>query len=324
METAIHNHAHVHGNSSSDIERRLTWALGITSVIFALELAGGFLANSLSLKSDAGHLFGDVMALSLSLFAAIVARRPPTARRTYGYHRIEVLAAVFNGMTLFFLAGYIFFEAYQRLIRPEPVKSGLMLIVAAIGLLANIIVIIRLREVAGENLNVRAAFLHVLGDMLGSVGVVAGGFIMIFTGNYLADPIISFFVGLIILVGGIGVMREGTSILLESVPRNISYDNLKRDIERIEGVKSVHDLHIWTISSSNLALSAHIKVGDQSTHSSQRILQAACALLASDYDIHHTTLQMECDCCADDDCGCHAPGDVAGVEIMTGQLTKPK
>ncbi|OGC93881.1 MAG: hypothetical protein A2W25_16355 [candidate division Zixibacteria bacterium RBG_16_53_22] len=324
MDTPTHNHAHAHGNTRSDIERRLTWALVITLIIFALELAGGFLANSLALKSDAGHLFGDVMALSLSLFAAFVARRPPTARRTYGYHRIEVLAAVFNGMTLFFLAGYIFFQAYQRLISPEPVKSGLMLAVAAIGLVANIIVIMRLHEAAAENLNVRAAFLHVLGDMLGSVGIVAGGLIMIFTGNYLADPIISFFVGLIILVGAVGVVREGASILLESVPRNISYENLKGDIARIEGVTSVHDLHIWTISSSNLALSAHIKVSNQSTHSSQRILQAACVLLASDYDIHHTTLQLECDCCTDDECGCHAPGDTPDAVMMTGQLTKPK
>jgi cobalt-zinc-cadmium efflux system protein len=313
MAHTSHNHSHFHG-VSSDIERRLTWALGITLAIFVLELVGGFLSNSLALISDAGHLFGDVLALGLSLFAAIVARRPPTARRTYGYHRIEVLAAVFNGMTLFFLAGYIFYEAYQRLMNPEPVKSVLMLAVALVGLLANLIVMARLREAAGENLNVRAAFLHVLGDMLGSVGVVAGGLIMLFTGNYLVDPIISFFVGLIILFGAVSVVREGASILLESVPRNINYEKLKGDMERVEGIISVHDLHIWTISSSRLALSAHVKVSDQSTHAAQAILQEACRILADEYDIRHTTLQLECGCCAGDDCGCHAPktGQAAG------------
>jgi cobalt-zinc-cadmium efflux system protein len=308
--TASHHHGHIHSGPSGDIERRLTWAVGITIAIFALELVGGLIANSLALESDAGHLFGDILALGLSLAAAIISRRPPTARRTYGYHRFEVLAAVFNGMTLFFLAGYIFYQAYHRLIEPEPVKSGLMLVIALIGLLANLIVLSRLREAAGENLNVKAAFLHVLGDMLGSVGVVAGGLIIIFTGNYLADPIISFFVGLIILVGALGVLREGASILLESVPHSVDYDKLKDDIEKIEGVISVHDLHIWTISSSKLAMSAHIKINNQSTHSSQRILQDACQLLGNDYDIHHTTLQLECDCCTDDNCGCYLP--VAG------------
>ncbi len=307
MDMTAHNHNHPLVGAPNDIERRLTWALGITLAIFVMELVGGFLANSLALKSDAGHLFGDVLALSLSLFAAIVSRRPPTPRRTYGYHRIEVLAAIFNGLTLFLLAGYIFYKAYWRLIEPEPVKSTLMLVVALLGLAGNLIVMARLRDAAGDNLNVKAAFLHVLGDMLGSVGVVAGGLIMLFTGNYLADPIISFFVGLIMLVGAVTVLREGASILLESVPRSIDYDKLKGDMERIEGVISVHDLHIWTISSGRLALSAHIKASNQSTHESQRILQQAYQVLAGNYDIHHSTLQLECDCCAGDDCGCNAP-----------------
>jgi cobalt-zinc-cadmium efflux system protein len=308
VNNQFHNHDHGPAGDSPDIEKRLIWALGITVAIFVLELVGGFAANSLALKSDAGHLFGDILALGLSLFAAIVSRRPPTARRTYGYHRIEVLAAILNGMTLFFLAGYIFYEAYQRLVAPEPVQSILMLTVALVGLGANLFVLMKLREAAGDNLNVKAAFWHVLGDMLGSVGVVAGGLVMLFTGNYLADPIISFFVGAIIIVGAVGVLREGASILLESVPRSINYDKLKGDLENISGVVSVHDLHIWSISSGRLALSAHVRVGNQSTHESTRILQEACSVLAGQYDIHHATLQLECDCCPDDDCGCHVPG----------------
>ena len=288
----------------SGLERRLTWALLITFCIFIVEIVGGFLSNSLALKADAGHLFGDVMALGLSLFAVRISRLPQTVKRTFGYQRAEVLAAMINGFTLLFLAGYIFFEAYHRLMEPEPVKSILMLIVAVIGLLANIIVIAGLRGHAAENLNIRAAFLHVVGDMLGSVGVVIGGLIMYLTGNYLADPIISFFVGAIILFGAAGVLKEGLNILFEGVPGTIKYDDLKADMETIDGVISVHDLHIWTISSSNVVLSAHVRVPDQPTHTAQRILNLVTELLRKKYKIHHATLQIECQCCAETDCGC--------------------
>jgi cobalt-zinc-cadmium efflux system protein len=302
-----HNHNHFRISHTYDIEKRLTWALIITVIIFVMEIIGGIISNSLALKADAGHLFGDVLALGLSLFATKISRLPPTSKRTYGYHRTEVLAAIINGATLFFLAGYIFYEAYHRLLNPEPVRSILMLVIAIIGLAANLIVMKRLHDAAGENLNVRAAFLHVLGDMLGSVGVVAGGLIMIFTGNYLADPIISFFVGAIILWGAFGVLREGADILLEGVPRSINYDELKESIEKIDGIMAIHDLHIWTISSANLALSAHVNVSNQSMHDSQRILQATGELLRKRYNIHHATLQLECECCADLDCGCISP-----------------
>jgi len=306
QETHDHSHPHHHHGSSgaSALESKLIWALLITIGIFVMEVVGGFLSNSLALKSDAGHLFGDVMALGLSLLAVRIARRPSSTRRTFGYHRAEVFAAIINGLTLTFLAGYIFIEAYERLMEPQPIKSGLMLIIAAIGLLANTVVIFRLHGHAKENLNIRAAFLHVIGDMLASVGVVAGGLIMILTGNYLADPIISFFVGGIILFGAVGVLKEGANILLEGVPAYIEYDSLKEDLESIEGVISVHDLHIWTISSSNLVLSAHVKVPDQPTHSSQRIVKEASEFLKTKYKIHHATLQIECECCSDVDCGC--------------------
>jgi cobalt-zinc-cadmium efflux system protein len=310
MNEHNHNgHIHNHRNESHslDIEKRLWWALIITVGIFVMEVVGGIISNSLALKSDAGHLFGDVLALGLSLFAIRISRLPPTSKRTYGYHRAEVLAAIINGVTLFGLAGFIFYEAYQRLLQPEPVRSILMLIVAVIGLIANLVVMKRLHAAAGANLNVRAAFLHVVGDMLGSVGVVAGGLIMIFTGNYLADPIISFFVGAIILWGAFGVLREGANILLEGVPRSISYDDLKANLTKIEGVISIHDLHVWTISSANVALSAHINISNQSTHDSQRILHDARELLSAQYNIHHATLQLECECCTDLDCGCITP-----------------
>ena len=299
-----HNHNHDHSHQGAEIESRLFWALILTIGIFIVEIVGGFLSNSLALKSDAGHLFGDVLALGLSLFAAKLAKLPATSSRTYGYHRIEVFAAVLNGLTLFFLAGYIFYEAYHRLLQPEPVKSTLMLIVAIIGLGVNMLVIMRLHGVAASNINVRAAFLHVVGDMLGSVGVVAGGLIMLFTGSYIADPIISFFVGGIILFGAVGVLREGAHILLEGVPYSVDYKKLKADLEAIDGVDAVHDLHIWSISSANLALSAHIIVANQLTHATQKILKESRTLLRERHNIHHATLQIECNCCIDSECGC--------------------
>jgi cobalt-zinc-cadmium efflux system protein len=303
------NHHHDNNGRSfhtSDgiIEKRLTIALAITCFIFIMELAGGFLSNSLALKSDAGHLFGDVLALGLSLLAVKLSKLPPSSKRTYGYHRSEVLAAIINGTTLLFLSVFIFYEAYQRLLEPEPIKSVLMLIVAVVGFLANIFVLLRLRGHASENLNVRAAFLHVMGDMLASVGVIIGGLIMLLTGNYIADPLISFLVGLIILVGAIGVLKEGVNILLEGVPQNIDYDRIKNDIESLEDVRSIHDLHIWAISSSRLSLSAHLTATSRSTHSSQELLSETKKLLSEKYGISHVTLQIECDCCQDENCGC--------------------
>lgn len=300
-----HHHQTIENRKpGSGVEKKLLWALFITIGIFIAEIIGGFLSNSLALKSDAGHLFGDVMALSLSLIAVRIAKRPASPRRTFGYQRAEVFAAVINGVTLTVLAGYIFFEAYHRLIEPEPIRSALMLTVAVIGLAGNAIVIFRLHGHARENINVRAAFLHVLGDMLASVGVVIGGLVMLFTGNYLADPIISFFIGIIILYGAFSILKEGANILLEGVPGNIDYDEIKKDMENIDGVLSVHDLHIWTISSSNLVLSAHVKVPDQPTHTSQRIVKGVSDFLKEKYRIQHATLQIECECCAEIGCGC--------------------
>jgi cobalt-zinc-cadmium efflux system protein len=307
LDSREQSHTHLRVSQGHDIKRRLTWALLITIGIFALEIVGGIFSNSLALKSDAGHLFGDVLALGLSLFAARVSMLPPTSKRTYGYHRSEVLAAVINGVTLFILAAYIFYAAYQRLLNPQAVRSTLMLVVAIIGLIANLIVLARLHRVAGENLNVRAAFLHVIGDMLGSVAVVAGGLVMLTTGNYMVDPIISFFVAAIILLGAVDVLREGANVLLEGVPRSVNYDELKESVENVDGVISVHDLHIWTISSANLALSAHVTVSNQSMHESKRILTDISEILRKRYQIHHATLQLECDCCIGLDCGCTIP-----------------
>jgi cobalt-zinc-cadmium efflux system protein len=288
-----HEH-HLHGDK---LMNRLSWAFGLTLVIFFAELIGGIMANSLALLSDAGHLFADVIALGLSLIAMYIARFPANSRKTFGYHRAEILAAIINALTLIIIAVAIFLEAYKRFSNPEPVKTMPMLIVAVIGLFVNIFVFIKLHSAAKTNLNIRAAFLHVVGDMLASIGVIAGGIIMLYTGNFLVDPIISVLVGLIILKGAYGVLKEGTNILLEGVPHKLNYDNLTSDILAIPGVLKLHDLHIWELSASNIMLSVHVHVDSAVLHAGRDILIDLKDMLSSKYHIVHSTIQFECDCC---------------------------
>lgn len=292
------NHSHSHDNATGMIAR-LWWALILTFIIFLAEAVGGYLTNSLALLSDAGHLFADVFALGLSLGALYLSRLPKTSKHTYGYHRAEVLAAVINGISLIVISGVIFVEAYGRIFHPEPVKTLGMLIVAAIGLVANLIIAVSLHRSTEGNLNIKSAYLHVIGDMLASVGVVAGAVIMLVTGNYIADPIISVVVGLIILRGAYLVIKEGANILFESVPTKIDYEALKADILKTEGILGLHDLHIWTLSSSNVMLSVHVTIDSIESHVGSEILIRLKAMLSEKYGIRHSTIQFECGCCQD-------------------------
>jgi cobalt-zinc-cadmium efflux system protein len=291
---------HIHDNEQNKgMIRRMSWALGLTFLIFIAEAIGGLLSNSLALLSDAGHLFADVFALGLSLGALHLSRLPSTEKRTYGYHRAEVLAAIINGITLVVIAGVIFFEAYKRIFNPEPVKTVAMLIVAVIGLAVNIIIAITLHKSSRGNLNVKSAYLHVIGDLLASIGVIAGALIMMLTGNYLADPIISVLVGLIILRGAYSVIKEGGNILLEAVPSRIDLDELKQDILNTPGVRGLHDLHVWTLSSSRIILTVHIMIGSTEPHVGGGVLDRLKGMFKSKYGIGHSTIQFECDCCED-------------------------
>ena len=281
----------------STLKNRLGWSLGLTAVIFMAELAGGIWANSLALISDAGHLFADILALGLSLAAVHISQLPANSRKTFGYHRAEILAALINGLTLFVIAFMIFREAYERLNAPEPVKTLPMLAIAAIGLVVNMVIFIRLRPLVGHNLNIKSAFLHVLGDMLASFAVIAGGLIMIATGNYLADPIISIVVGLIILKGAYGIIREGTHIILEGVPPKIDYEALAEDILKVPGVLRIHDLHVWMLSSANIMLSVHVHIDGSQQHAGRVLMVKLKRMLSDKYDIYHSTIQFECACC---------------------------
>jgi cobalt-zinc-cadmium efflux system protein len=271
--------------------RRLVAALAITSVYFGAEVVGGLLTNSLALLSDAGHMLSDIGAMALSLFAFRMSRRPVTAKRTYGYHRLEILAALFNGLSLWLIVGMIFHAAYGRFASPPEVKSTGMLVVASIGLLVNLGAGFILYRSHHHNLNIRGAFIHVLSDALGSVGAIAGALIMMNTGWYTVDPLISIFIGILILYTSWSLIKESMSILMQSVPKEIDLEEVQSAIERVEGVFKVHDLHVWAVTSGVFTLSAHAVIdGAEEAH---RVLNDIEETLKARFNIEHTTVQLE-------------------------------
>lgn len=258
-----------------------------------LEFVGGFVTNSLALLSDSGHMLSDAGALALSLLALWLAAKPSTARRTFGNHRFEILAALFNGVALFVIAAVIVVEAIKRLNDPPAVASGSMMIIAAIGLLANLgsaWALMRKGDVK-NNVNLRAAYLHVLGDALGSIGAILAGAVMMAFGWYAADPIISVLVALLILKSAWGIITHTLHILMEGTPDSIDQQEVQEALLAIDGVTDMHDLHIWTITSGFDALSCHLQIADGKD--SQTILQSAIHLLAKRFSIEHATIQVE-------------------------------
>jgi len=239
----------------------------------------------------------DALALGMSLFAIRIAKRPATATKTYGYHRVEIMAALANGIILAFVAAYIFYEAYQRFLSPPVVQTTLMLAVAAIGLIANLIGVWLLRGVSHGSLNIKAAFWHIFGDTISSVGVIIAGIVISVTGWGIVDPIIAICIGCIILWGAERLVRESTRILLEAVPTHIQMDQVIETIKNVPGVEDVHDIHIWTITSGMHALSAHLLIEDQTVSRSGEIVKTVCENLAKHFNVTHATLQIECDSC---------------------------
>jgi len=271
--------------------RPLAIALAITFLYFVVEVAGGILTNSLALLSDAGHMLSDIAALGLSLFAFQISKRPATPQKTFGYHRLEIVAALVNGLVLWLIVGVIFHEAYQRFFTPPEVQSLGMLIIATIGLAVNIAAGLILYRSHHESLNVHSAFLHVVGDALGSVGAMIAALVMLSTGWYLADPLISFLIGGLILYTSWGLIKESADILMQSVPRGISLDEVQNAMESITRVLKVHDLHVWSVTSGVFTLSAHAVInGDQDFH---QVLSEMEIILRDKFDIRHTTIQLE-------------------------------
>ena len=267
-------------------------ALALTAVLCVAELVGGWFTNSLALMSDAAHMFTDVAALGLSLFALWIGRRSATETKTFGYYRAEILAALVNGVALWFIVVFIVAEAWRRLHDPPPVAGGGMLVLALAGLAVNVVVAVRLRAHREHSLNLRGAYLHVLSDLLGSVGAVLAGLAILLTGWNTADPIASAVIAVLILVGSWTLVSEAVDVLMEAVPAHIDVEALRRSLERIPGTDEVHDLHVWSLTTGRYALSAHAVVAVD--HGADDAILAAMAdVCARDFDIDHVTIQIE-------------------------------
>jgi cobalt-zinc-cadmium efflux system protein len=275
-------------------------ALVATAGVAALELAGGLRAGSLALLSDAAHVTLDVVALGIALAAAVQAKRPATQRRTYGFARYEILAALANGALLTAVTILILVEAVKRLLHPGLPAGGLMALVAAIGLTVNVGVGLLLARSQHTNLNIRAALFHVGGDALGALAVVAGGALIALTGAGWIDPALSILVCAIIVAGVVRIVREATDVLLESAPGHAEVPAVRDRIGRVEGVAGVHDLHVWTIGSGSHALSAHVVLEDRKLSEASAILRSIDTALRDDFEITHVTVQFECESCDPD------------------------
>ena len=293
-----HGHGHSHGHNHFEETREgnkkgLIIALIITTGIMILEFFGGLITNSLALLSDSGHMLSDASSLFLSLIAIWFASRPPSPRKTYGFYRFEILAALFNGVTLFIIAGFIVREAYGRFFEPPTVASGTMMLIASVGLIANLISawsLMRKGDVK-NNVNLRSAYLHVLGDALGTTGAIIARILMLLFDWYVADPIISVLVALLILKSAWGIIKHSVHILMEGTPITIDQEKVKEALTEIDGVINIHDLHIWTITSGLDSLSCHILIEDNKD--SQEILQQAISKINEKFHIEHTTIQIE-------------------------------
>jgi len=278
-------------------QRSLTLALLIILLIFLVELAGGFVSNSLALLSDAGHMLTDAMALTLALLATIFAARPATKERTYGFYRLEILSALFNGSVLTLLSLYIFYEAVQRFLQPVTVRSDILLMVATVGLLANLGAAVILVKNSRENLNVHGAFLHVLSDLGSSVAVIIGGLMIRYFGWYYVDPMLGILIGILILRGAVYLVLDSINILIEGAPKGVSAEEVAKTIQGTKGVKDLHDLHIWTITSGINAASAHVIIEDAQAGRAAEILKEINQKLKDKYQITHSTFQTECASC---------------------------
>lgn len=283
--------AHDHGSAAAANRGRLAAVLVLSLAILVVEVVGGIAANSLALLADAGHMLADVAGVGMALLAIWFAGRGPTNGRTYGYLRVEILAAVTNAFLLFGVAAFILFEAWRRLSEPPDVASGLMLAVALIGLAANAGSLFLLRDAQSESLNIRGAYLEVMGDLAGSGAVIVAAIVIALTGWTAADAVASALIGLLILPRTFALLREATDVLLEATPKGVDMDHVRRHILDAPGVVDCHDLHAWTITSGMNVVSAHVILdegGDAAT-----TLDALCACLSDDFDIEHSTFQLE-------------------------------
>lgn len=278
-------------SAGSKNKKNLVIVLSFTTLYLVAEVVGGLLTGSLALLADAGHMLTDVAGLALALIAIKLGERKANPKKTYGYYRAEILAALTNGVVLIGISLYILYEAYQRFLNPPEVQSTGMLIVAAIGLVVNLAGMFILRQGSTQSLNMKGAYFEVLSDMLTSIGVIIAGIIMMATGWYYADPLISAGIGLFILPRTWRLIKEATGVLLEGTPSEVNLEKLRQKILTVQGVKGVHDLHVWSITSGIHAMSAHVVINDGSNNN--HILKTLTDTITKDFKISHTTLQLE-------------------------------
>ena len=303
MDHTHHHHDHTHNHDGEKdggqhrdqhrLQGKFRFAVVLTIFVLGIEIVGGILSNSLALLSDAAHVFSDSLSLIMSWLAIYLSTRPATSSRTYGYHRTEVFAAFINGVSLIAISGWIFYEATQRFIEPEPVKSKEMLVVAIIGFIANMVIVWLFHGEGHKSLNVRSAVLHVIGDALASVGVIVGGVVIYWTDWFVVDPILSGGIGIIILIGSFRVTKEAVHILLEASPKHADAHKVAACINAIDSVKDVHDMHIWSLCSNYLALSTHVSIAEDASRSSHELRQEINDKLQTQFSIFHTTIQIE-------------------------------
>lgn len=301
----MHSHGHTHRHGGTG--KLLGWSLIATALFVVVELLAGIKAHSLALLSDAGHNFTDAGALLLAWVGFYLQSKPADEVKTYGYHRAGVLSAFLNALTLLALSAWIFWESVERFRNPQVVQETIMIVVAALGLIVNAAIMLALRGPSRHDINVRSAFIHMMGDALGSVAIIIGAVLIRFTGWVQVDPVLSVLIGLLIVWSAWGIVRESLNILLEGLPHGLKLSDVAGAMRRIEGVLDVHDLHIWSLGSSTHALSCHVLIDDVPPSASDAVLRRLNLVLEEKFHISHTTVQFEHVSCAISETGCAIP-----------------
>lgn len=289
-----HNHSLVNSNSTGS---RLIITMLLNFVITIAEIIGGILSGSLSLISDALHNFSDGIAVIISYFAIQLKKKPNTEKHTFGFKRAEILAALINAAALVAISIYLFYESIIRLISPQEVEGGLMTLVAAIGLLANVIGTVLLKRDSGSSLNIKSAYLHLLSDAVSSAAVIAGGIAIYFFRIYWLDPILTIIISIYVLKESFEIVTNTLHVLMEGTPPNISMEKVKKLVEQIDGVVDIHHLHIWTVGEDDIHLEAHVNINNMLTEESDSLRMKIEKLLHENFNIHHSTIQFECGVC---------------------------
>ncbi|MFT3891449.1 MAG: cation diffusion facilitator family transporter [Anaerolineales bacterium] len=304
-----HSHSHSHlGDVAKQTTSRIGLSLVLTLGFVVIEAVAGVIGNSLALLTDAAHNLTDVIALGLSWYAIRLTLQPANSRKTYGYHRAGILIALLNSTTLVIIALGIFYEAYQRFINPPEVQSGILIGVGVVAVIINLVTALLVRKGSESDLNIRAAFVHLMGDVLSTVGAVIAGVIIYFTGANWLDPLVSVLIGFLILYNAWGILKDAVDILLESTPRDVDTSKLVRDVLQVKGVLGLHDLHIWSLTQNLRTMSAHVLTDDVSISAGADIQHQINDIVYHRYNIAHATLQLECVDCFPDSLYCNLNG----------------